>query len=136
MQINPYLNFNGNGHEAFLYYQKIFGGEIKLYSQFKDMPDFKINPNYKNKDNYYVHGELITKDFTIYFSDSYKDVTFGNSIYMSLQITSLDEINKIYDYFKDEAISIGMPIDDTFWGSRYASFTDKFGIKWVLNYQY
>jgi len=28
MQINPYLNFDGNAEEAFHFYQSVFGGEL------------------------------------------------------------------------------------------------------------
>jgi PhnB protein len=28
-----------------------------------------------------------------------------------------------------------MPIQDMFWGAYYGSFTDKFGINWMINFQ-
>ena len=28
MQLNPYLNFDGNAEEAFRFYQTVFGGEV------------------------------------------------------------------------------------------------------------
>lgn len=28
--VNPYLNFNGNAEEAFLFYKSVFGGEWSL----------------------------------------------------------------------------------------------------------
>ena len=36
--ISPYLNFNGNCEEAFLFYQSVFGGEFTFIGRFKDMP--------------------------------------------------------------------------------------------------
>lgn len=133
MKILPYLYFEGNSIEAIKYYQMIFGGEIQLYSQYKDLEEYKNNIDFKNKGEYYLHGELITKYFEIHFADCYDHVTFGNNIYLSLQIEDSSKLDEIYNYFSVEAKHIGMPIGDTFWGSRYASFTDKFGIKWMLN---
>jgi PhnB protein len=45
-QINPYINFNGNAEEAFLFYQSVFGGEFKQLTRFKEMetPEFPILP--------------------------------------------------------------------------------------------
>ena len=36
--INPYLLFNGNSEEAFLFYQSVFGGEFPYVGKFSDMP--------------------------------------------------------------------------------------------------
>ena len=30
MQINPYLNFDGNAEQAFRFYQSVFGGELSM----------------------------------------------------------------------------------------------------------
>ena len=32
--INPYLNFNGNTEEAFLFYKSVFGGEFSVFQCF------------------------------------------------------------------------------------------------------
>ena len=42
--INPYLVFNGNCEEAFLFYQSVFGGEFPYIGKFKDMPPAEGNP--------------------------------------------------------------------------------------------
>jgi PhnB protein len=36
-QVNPYLHFNGNAEEAFLFYKSVFGGEFAMIARFKDM---------------------------------------------------------------------------------------------------
>jgi len=36
--INPYLIFNGNCEEAFLFYQSVFGGEFPYVGKFHDRP--------------------------------------------------------------------------------------------------
>lgn len=36
--VNPYLIFNGNCEEAFLFYKSVFGGEFPYIGKFKDMP--------------------------------------------------------------------------------------------------
>ena len=43
-RINPYINFNGNAEEAFVFYQSVFGGEISNILRFKDLasPEFPV----------------------------------------------------------------------------------------------
>jgi len=37
--INPYLNFQGNTEEAFVFYKSVFGGEFMALQRFKDAPE-------------------------------------------------------------------------------------------------
>jgi PhnB protein len=57
----------------------------------------------------------------------------GNSAYISLHPESREEADRLFN-----ALSAGgeieMPIDDQFWGDYYGSFADKFGIRWMVNY--
>jgi len=45
--INPYINFNGNAEEAFMFYKSVFGGEFAMVVRFKDMP----NPEFPLAEN-------------------------------------------------------------------------------------
>jgi predicted 3-demethylubiquinone-9 3-methyltransferase (glyoxalase superfamily) len=38
IQMNPYLNFNGNSEEAFNFYRSVFGGDFAVVMRFKDNP--------------------------------------------------------------------------------------------------
>jgi PhnB protein len=50
-QINPYINFNGNAEEAFLFYKYVFGGEFAQVTRFKEMEiaEFPIPESEANK---------------------------------------------------------------------------------------
>lgn len=52
---------------------------------------------------------------------------------ISLEPESREETKKIF-----EALSVGdnvsMLLQDMFWGAYFRSFTDKYGINWMLNY--
>ena len=39
MQMNPYLNFDGNAEEAFNFYKSVFGGEFAVVMRFGDNPE-------------------------------------------------------------------------------------------------
>ncbi|MGL5404614.1 MAG: VOC family protein, partial [Acinetobacter sp.] len=38
MQLNHYLNFQGQAEQAFIFYQSVFGGEFAMISRYGDMP--------------------------------------------------------------------------------------------------
>lgn len=57
----------------------------------------------------------------------------GNNMYISLHPDSREEADRLF-----KGLSVGgkveMPMADMFWGSYYGSFTDQFGIRWMINY--
>lgn len=59
----------------------------------------------------------------------------GNNVYISIHPESKEEADRIFN-----ALCAGgameMPIADQPWGDYYGSFTDKFGVQWMVNYAY
>lgn len=57
----------------------------------------------------------------------------GNNVYVSVHPDSREEADRIV-----RALSAGglieMPIADQIWGDYYGSFTDKFGVGWMVMY--
>ena len=47
---------------------------------------------------------------------------------------SKDEADKVF-----QALSAGgkiiMPMEDAFWGGYFGTFTDKFGVNWMINFE-
>jgi PhnB protein len=62
-----------------------------------------------------------------------QELTQGNNAYISLQPDSKEEADRLFT-----ALSAGgtveMPIADQPWGDYYGSFTDKFGVRWMVDY--
>jgi PhnB protein len=137
--INPYLIFNGNCEEAFLFYQSVFGGEFPYVGKFDDMPTDAagvggISEEDKNR---IMHISLpIGKDSVLMGSDSNEasgDVVFGANVSISINTESKQEADKLFD-----GLSAGgnpfMPMSQTFWGAYFGMFVDKFGINWMVNF--
>jgi PhnB protein len=134
MQLIPYINFNGNTDEAMKYYQSIFGGEISVM-KFKDSPPDEIEIPDEAKEKI-MHGELKTKNITIYFSDSLEKNKFNSAQQISL-VVELDEPDSqktIYDKLSKDG-KILMKLEETFWNAIFATVVDKYGVCWSLNYQ-
>lgn len=136
--INPYLNFNGSTEVAFNFYKSVFGGEFAALIRFKDTPEAgKITENEKDK---IMHITLpIGLGNTLMASDVLESMghtlTSGNNFYLSISADSEEDADRIF-----KGLSAGgkvtMPLEKTFWGSYFGMLTDKFGIRWIVSYDY
>lgn len=137
-QINPYLTFNGNCEEAFNFYKSVFGGEFPYIGRFKDMPDSEKMPEAAK--NLIMHVSLpISEGHVLMGSDSSEafgqNTVIGNNISVSLNAQSEDEAHKLFNGLSAGG-KVTMPLEKTFWGALFGMFTDKFGINWMVNYDY
>lgn len=135
--VNPYLIFNGNCEEAFLFYKSVFGGEFPYIGKFKDMPSDENSPKLSDADaNKVMHVCLPIGNTVLMGSDSNDasgDVVFGSNVSISINVESTDEADRIFN-----GLSAGgnpfMPMNKTFWGAYFGMFVDKFGIHWMVNF--
>ena len=136
--INPYLTFDGNTEEVFNFYKNALGNEFTTFQRFGDAPsDQRLS---EEEGKRVMHVALpIGANAVLMGSDTSpnhgQSVTMGNNITISLGADSKEEATKLFD-----ALSAGgkvtMPMADTFWGAYFGMFTDKFGINWMVNYDY
>jgi PhnB protein len=138
--INPYLIFNGNCEEAFLFYKSVFGGEFPYMGRFKEMPssdDPNCPPVSAEDGERIMHVSLpISEGVMLYGSDSSSqnnDVIIGNNFSISINAESREEADKLFNGLSANGIII-MPMNNTFWGAYFGMFTDKFGINWMMNF--
>ncbi len=138
--VNAYLLFNGNCAEAFRFYQAAFGGEFSYFSQFKDMPvEEGCEPLPEDEGERVMHVSLpISKETTLMGSDSTSqsgDVVFGNNFSVSINTQSVEEADNLFQKLSESG-KIIMPMTKTFWNAYFGMFTDKFGISWMINYDF
>ena len=136
IKVNPYLNFDGNTEEAFRFYQSVFGGEFSGVFRMKDAPESeKLSEQERNR---IMHIALpIAGGVTLMASDTVCGVGHslkeGNNVYISLHPDSREEADRLFNGLSAGG-KIEIPIQDTFWGDYFGSFTDKFGIRWMVNH--
>jgi PhnB protein len=136
--INPYLNFDGNAEEAFNFYKDAFGGDFANVQRFGDMPGKEKLPNEVH--NKIMHIVLpIGKDGVLMASDVVPGMgqphSAGNNVTISVNVDSENEARKIFDALARGG-DVTMALDKTFWGAYFGQLTDKFGIQWMVNYDY
>jgi PhnB protein len=136
--MNPYLNFNGNTEEAFNFYRSVFGGEFTMLQRFKDTPEAsKLSASDGEK---IMHIALpIGKGNVLMGTDALESMgqklIVGDNISISLQTESKEEAAALF-----QGLSVGgkieMPLQNAFWGAYFGMFFDKFGIRWMINFDY
>lgn len=137
-QINPYLTFNGDCEEAFNFYKSVFGGEFPYIGRFKDMPSETPLP--ENVGNLIMHVTLpISSETILMGSDSNEAfgqvAQAGSNVAISINTDSEEEATKLFNGLSAGG-KVTMPLEKTFWGAFFGMFTDKFGIHWMVNYDY
>ena len=133
---NVYLNFMGNTEEAFEFYKSVIGGEFLGLSRFSSTPFADQMPEADREK--IMHISLPIGDGTmIMATDSLESLghslTFGNNCHICLSPDSLEEGQKLFNGLS-EGGKIEMPLEKMFWGDYFGSFTDKFGVNWMVNY--
>lgn len=138
-QINPYLHFNGNAEEAFTFYKSVFGGEFAMISRFKDFNNPE-NPISEKEANRIMHIALpIGKHSVLMASDTPESLGTHSEnetrSKISLSAETKEEADKLFN-----GLSIGgqieFPISDSPWGSYFGMFRDKYGIEWMVDFDY
>jgi PhnB protein len=136
--LNPYLNFAGNTEEAFKFYRSVIGGDFTMLQRFKDTPEAGRIPE-NDKDRIMHVSFPIGKRNTLMATDALESMEHtlivGNNISLSLEAESKEEADKIFNGLSAGG-KVMQPVQDTFWGSYFGWLTDKFGVRWMVNYTY
>ncbi len=140
-RVCTYMNFPGNTEEAFLFYQSVFKTEFsgKGIQRFGDIPaDGNHPPVADSVKKMILHVELpITGHHVLMGTDAPKEMGFtltsGNNMHISIEPETREEAKRIFDELSAGG-TVTMPLEDMFFGAYYGSFTDKYGINWMINH--
>jgi len=135
---NVYLTFNGNCEEAFNFYKSVLGGEFPYVGRFKDMPPHEGKPVDPTDADRIMHISLpISKETMIMGSDTagewaqgFKE---GNNFSICISPDSKESADRIFNGLSKGG-KTGMPMAEMFWGDYFGTFTDKFGINWMISF--
>lgn len=138
--LNLYLTFEHQTEEAFHFYKSVLGGDFADINRFGDMPADENKPlpeEFKNRIMHIVYpvgGMMLMGSDTLPGFGS-PEIKQGNNFSVSVAAESKDEADRIFNGLSDGGTII-MPLADTFWGAYFGMWTDKFGINWMINYDY
>lgn len=135
--INPYLNFKGNCEEAMNFYKSVFNGQYMGEIMRYGGSPMEHSPT---EANLVMHCTLdIGNGSYLMGSDSpasYPTPTYGDGgMQIAIHPTSEDEAKNIFKGLSDGG-NVLMPLEKTFWGAWFGVLKDKYGIQWMVNYQF
>ena len=131
MQLNPYLNFNGQCEAAFKFYEKSLGGKIEAMFTHAGTPaEQQTSPEWRDK---ILHARLTIGDNILMASDAPPDCyEEPKGFSVSLQINDPKEAERIFHALAENG-KVQMAIQETFWAARFGMLVDQFGIPWMTN---
>lgn len=136
VQINPYINFNGNAEEAFNFYKSIFGGEFAKIMRFKDFPNPEF-PMPENELDKIMHIALPIGNNLLMGNDvpSFMGRTNENENRSKISIhpDSREEADRIFNGLSVGG-SVEFPMGDSPRNSYFGMFRDKYGIEWMIDF--
>lgn len=132
MKLNPYLGFDSNCREAFEYYAQVLGGTDLQVMTWADGPYAENMP--EESRHLVMHAHIQIGDTVVMGSDStpdnpYKEITGTNVV---INVDDPAEAERIFKALS-EGGDVRMPLDETFWAQRFAVFSDRFGVPWMVN---
>lgn len=127
--MNAYLNFNGNCRQAMEFYQKCLSANLEMML-FSEAPC----PTPEDQKNRIMHARLSKGSMELMASDtmSSKPIKPANNFSINIFCESVQEIETLFAAFS-EGGSVTTPLQDMFWGNRFGTIIDKFGINWMFN---
>jgi PhnB protein len=134
--VNPYLNFNGNTEEAFTFYKSVFGTEISALMRFKDSPISDKVPAADAQKIMHMAlpiGNGVVMMATDMLESMGQILKPGNNFTLSITPESAEEALRLFNGLS-EGGTIEAPYKKEFWGAYFGMFGDKFGIRWMVNY--
>jgi PhnB protein len=131
MQMNPYLNFNGQCEAAFKFYGQCLGGQVGAIFRYAGTSlSHQVPTDWQDK---VMHGSVTIGEQVLLGADVAPDrYEEPKGVSLSLQMTSTTEAERIFHMLGKDG-SVVIPLEKTFWAARFGVLVDRFGIRWLIN---
>lgn len=130
MKVNTYLNYGGNCGEAFRFYEKELGAKINMLMTHDQNPGpSQLSPELGKT---VLYASITIAGTNIMASDVAPDrFQPMRSAYLCLGVDSDAEAERIYALLSKGG-EVFMPIQETFFATRFAQLRDRFGTSWMI----
>ncbi len=132
-KIIAYLSFNGNCTEAMNFYKNALNADLEIQTLGQSPMADQTPAEMKDR---VLHSALTKGDLSIYASDMIRpDDKYipGGMVALSIMCDSEDQIHTFYNNLCQDGTPSD-PLTDTSWGAIFGTLTDKFGVRWMFNY--
>ena len=127
MKLYTQLNFGGNCEEAFRFYEKHLGGQITMMMNQSEAPGAPAEAG-----KAIIHARMNIAD-TVLIGNDVPPSAFKKmrGAYMYLSVDSAKEAERVHKLLA-EGGEIFMPLEETFYASRFSMLRDRFGVSWTI----
>ncbi|MGB7416512.1 MAG: VOC family protein [Thermosynechococcaceae cyanobacterium] len=137
MKSITYLYFNGQCEAAFKFYEQCLGGKIVDAITYGDTPTdspmaAQVSPESRHQ---IMHTHLVVGNVELMGSDAsceYFEKPQGFSVSLQFAFADAAEGERIFHVLAENG-TIRMPLEETFWASRFGMLVDQFGTPWMIN---
>lgn len=129
-EATPYLFFPGDAAAAIALYEKALGAKVEGLQRFGDMPGGAPD-EYKDR---VMHALLVLGETKIMLSDLPPDQpgSQGCRVEISLHFDDAAEMERSFHALAASG-RVRMELQDAFWGDKFGSLVDQFGIEWMFS---
>ena len=130
MKLHTFLNYGGNCEEALRFYEQHLGARITMLMRRGEQPDQPVTwPGWERSVQYAVMDigdtQLMASDVP---PDRFQPM---RSAYLSLTVDTAAEAERIWTLLS-EGGRISMPMEETFFATRFGQLRDRFGTSWMI----
>jgi PhnB protein len=127
IRLEVYLFFKGNCKEAMEFYKSVFGGELNI-TTYKDAG---VNAEGTSPD-WLMHSSLEGGEVKLMGSDTAQASPVAKKVSLSLGGTDEARMREIFDQLSAGG-KVFSALKKEAWGDLFGSFTDKYGVEWMMN---
>jgi PhnB protein len=127
VNLEVYLFFKGNCREAMEFYKSIFGGELNV-TTYQDAGASVEGTS----PEWLMHSSLEGGEVKLMGSDTAEASPVAKKVSLSLGGTDEARMREIFDQLSAGG-KMFSALKKEAWGDIFGSFTDKYGIEWMMN---
>jgi PhnB protein len=128
MRMTTYVNFAGRCAEAFRFYEQHLGGRIDMMMTHGQAPDqSRVSQEWKDA---VLHARISIGGTELAAADI-PNAEPMRSAYLSLGVDSDAEAERVFSALSDGG-RVFMPMQETFFATRFGQVQDRFGINWMI----
>jgi PhnB protein len=135
MQLEMFINFDGNCREAVEFYAKVFKTEIGNLMTYADAPPAPVYTVPKADRDKIMYAGLPLGGVVLMFSDAPTGSGFvkGNNVCPTVSTDDKEEITRMFNALK-EGGEVYMELGATFFSEWFCMVEDKFGVIWQISH--
>jgi len=132
MKLITYVNFAGKCAAAFQYYEQHLGAKVGMMMTHGQNPAPSSYATGEWKDAV-LHARIVIGGTELAGADVPKAEPM-RSVYLTLNTESDSEAERIFSALSDGG-QVLMPMQETFFASRFGQTRDRFGINWMIMHE-